>query len=60
MALKNRVIEIAYRLRDEFSRRIGSITGALERVEGNSKKPRGGLRKRIKGYQNPFLESAES
>lgn len=43
MALKNRVIEIAYRLRDEFSRRIGSITGALERVEGNSKKAARGI-----------------
>lgn len=32
MALRDRIIEIAYRLKDQFSRRTGAITGSFERV----------------------------
>lgn len=33
MAIKDRVIEIAYRLKDQFTGKVGNLTGSLKKVE---------------------------
>lgn len=33
MALKDRVVEIAYRLRDDFTKRVGAVTGSFRKVD---------------------------
>lgn len=38
MGLKNRVVEIAYRLKDQFTGQVGKVTGSFKRVDSAAEK----------------------